>query len=224
MKILETLASGGELDQPGRFLLGQLYLSQGREFDYRHLMLKLLSGEAVEPAHLAQYIAFLIRRNDLGKVDGLLADLKRIDPQGMDWLRLQAAVLDARKQRPKLLALLEAYGREFPDHLARVAELLSHYGFARQAEQAYKANITHNSGRPEATLNLVEFLGQRNRVPEAMNLLKAAWPHCRPDAVALAALAVYDAPSIRREDREQVEAWVQEAAQKIRRTWPSRSS
>ena len=195
-------------------MLGQLYLSQGREDDYRRLMQKVVSGDAVEPAHLAQYIAFLIRRKDLGKVDGLLADLKRIDSRGIDWLNLQAALLDTRKQRPNLLTLLETHGHEFPDRLGQVAELLRRYGFAQQAERYYKENVARNPGRPEAMLDLAEFLGQQNHVPEAMDLLKAAWPRCRPDGVALAALSFFDAPSIRSEDREQVEAWVVEAARR----------
>ncbi len=215
IQILETLADRGELDRPGRFLLGQLYLSQGREDGYRREMQSVVKGDAVEPAHLAQYIAFLIRRNELGKVDGLLAELKRIDPSGLDWLNLQAALLETRKQGPKLLALLEAHGREFPDHLGRVADLLSRSGFAREAEQAYKANVARDPGRPQAVLKLVEFLGQQNRVQEAMSLLKKTWLSCPRDLVAMAALSVYDAPSIRREDREQVDAWVTEAASKL---------
>ena len=35
IKILESLASGGELDRTGRFLLAELYLGEGREDAYR---------------------------------------------------------------------------------------------------------------------------------------------------------------------------------------------
>ena len=185
-------------------------------------MTTLVDGAGVEPGHLAQYISFLIGRNELGKIDGLLTELKRIDPRGLDWLNLQAALLDARKQRPELLAFLEAHGREIPEHIGRVADLLSHHGFAEAAERAYKAEVARDPGRPEALLDLAEFLGRQDRVAEAMDVLKKAWARCRPDLVALAALSLYDAPSIRRAERENVEAWVAEAARSCPPTWLSR--
>ena len=72
----------------------------------------------MEPRHLAHYIRFLISRKDLDKVDRLLAELERIDPRGLEWLELEAALLKARKHEPELLALLKAHGQEVPDHSA----------------------------------------------------------------------------------------------------------
>jgi cellulose synthase operon protein C len=215
IKILETLAGGGELDRTGRFMLAQLYLSQGQEDSYRGQMLALLGGEGVDPRHLAHYIHFLINRKDLGRVDGLLAELKRIEPRGLDLLEAEAAVLKARKQEPELLALLKARGRDIPDQIERVADLMSRYGFVREAEQAYKALIARDSGQPEGMLAFADFLARQDRVPEAMDLLKKAWVRCPPELVAYAALSLYDAPSIKPEEREQVGAWVAEAARKL---------
>lgn len=215
IKILETLAGGGELDRTGRFMLAQLYLSQGREDGYRRQMVTLLAGEGVDPRHLAHYIRFLINRNELDKVDGLLAQLKRIEPRGLDLLELEAEVLKARKREPELLALLEARGRELPDQIGRVADLFSRYRYFREAEQAFRAHIAREPGQPEGMLAFAEFLAQQDRIPEAMDLLRKAWLRCPLELVAFAALSLYDAPSIKREEREQVEAWVEEAARKL---------
>jgi len=215
IKILETLAGGEELDRTGRFMLAQLYLSQGHEDGYRGQMVGLLAGAGVDPRHLAHYIHFLINRKDLGKVDGLLAQLKRIEPRGPDLLELEAAVLKARKREPELLALLEARGREIPDQILRVADLLRRFGFVKEAEQAYKALLARDSGQPEGMLAFADFLAQQDRVPKAMDLLKRPWGRCPPELVTYAALSLYDAPSIKPEEREQVGAWVAAAARKL---------
>src|SRR5262249_21764233 len=111
----------------------------------------------------------------------------------------------------ELLALLEAHGREVPDQIGPVADLLNRYGFAKQAEAAYKAFIYRDPKQPERTLALAHFLARQDRVPEAMEILKQAWATCRPEQVAPAALVVFEAASAGEAERRQVEAWVAEA-------------
>jgi Flp pilus assembly protein TadD len=95
-----------------------------------------------------------------------------------------------------------------------VADLLNGYGFAQQAEAAYKAFIAAGPKQPERVLVLAQFLARQGRISDAMGILKQAWSTCRPEQVAVAALLLYNAPSADEIQRRQIEAWVAEAIQK----------
>ena len=95
-----------------------------------------------------------------------------------------------------------------------MADLLNRYGFAKEAEAAYKAFIARDPKQPERVLALAQFLARQDRVAEAMEILKKAWSTCRPEQVAAAALPVFDAPSAGEAEKRQVEAWVAEAVRK----------
>ena len=83
---------------------------------------------------------------------------------------------------------MEARGRDVPDQIGSVADLLNRYGFAKEAEEAYKAFIARDPSQPERVLALAQFLARQDRVAEAMEILKKAWTTCRPEQVAAAAL------------------------------------
>jgi tetratricopeptide (TPR) repeat protein len=171
-------------------------------------MLKILDRTVKDPQHLAHFTGFLIGRNQLDQADLRLAELKKTEPQGPASLELEARLLDLRKRRPELLALLEARGRQVPDQIGLVADLLNRYGFAKEAEQAYKAFIARDPNQAERALALALFLAGKDRVSEAMEIFKKAWATCRPEQVATAALSLYDAPSADQTHRRQVEVWL----------------
>src|SRR5262249_26771807 len=129
-------------------------------------------------------------------------------------LELEARLLDLRNRKSELLALLEARGRDVPDQIGIVAELLNRYGFAKEAEEAYKAYVARDPSQPERSLVLVQFLVSQERAPEAMAILKKAWSTCRPEEVAAAALPLYHAASAGEAEKRQTEAWVGEALKK----------
>ncbi len=214
VKILEQLGGANRLDFSRRFLLAQLYLGERKEEKYQSEMLKLLDLKARSPQHLAHFANYWIGRKQLDQADRWLAQLKKVEPQGVAALELEAKLLDLRKRKPELLALLESRGREGPDQIGAVADLLNRYGFAKEAEAAYKAFIAREPRQPERSLALAQFLTSQDRVPEAMDILKKAWSTCRPQQVATIALSLYDASSAGDGDKLQVEAWVAEVARK----------
>ncbi len=164
IKILEQLAGANRLGANERFLLAQLYLGQRDEEKYRGEMLKLLNLKVRNPRHLAHFINYWIGRNQLDQAERWLAELKKAEPQGLPALELEARLLDLRKRKPELLALLEARGREVPDQIGPVADLLNRYGFAKEAEAAYKAFIARDPKQPERALALAQFLARQDRV------------------------------------------------------------
>src|SRR5262249_8144843 len=158
-------------------------------------------------AHLANH---WIDRNQFDQADRWLGELKQADPRGQPALELEARLFDLQKRRPELLALLEARGREVPEQLGVVADLLGRYGFATEAETAYRAFVAREPKQPERSLALARFLAHQDRAPEVMAILKNAWTTCRPESVAAVALLLYDAPSAGQTERRQVEAWIAE--------------
>ena len=213
IKILEPLDKSNQLDRGSQFLLAQLYNKEKQDDKYRNEMRKLLDVDGKSPLHLAHFISFLIDRGDLREVDRWLAEFKKAEPQGLRTLEVEARLLRARNRDSELLALLQERGRTFPDQIATVAVLLDRYGFLKDAEKAYKESIARNPSEPERVLALVPFLARQDRIGEATKILKNSRETCRPEAVAFAALSLYDAPSSDKSLRREVEAWVSAAIQ-----------
>jgi len=212
--ILKRLGGANQLGNNERFLLAQLYLGQRDEQRYRDQMLKLLNLKVRKPQHLAHFVDYWIGRSQLDQADRWLGELKKVDPQGLGALELEARLFDLRKRKPELLALLEARGRGVPDQIGSVADLLNRYGFAKEAEAAYKAFVARDPRQPERALVLAQFLARQDRVAEAMEILKKAWLTCPPEPVAEAALLVLEAPSTDETQKRQVKAWLAEAIRK----------
>ena len=103
VKILEQLGGANRLDAGQRFLLAQLYLGERNEEKYQSEMLKLLELKARNPQHLAHFVNYWIGRNQLDQADRWLAQLKKVEPQGIAALDLEAKLLDLRKRKPELL-------------------------------------------------------------------------------------------------------------------------
>ncbi len=212
--ILEQLAAAKRLGANEQFLLAQLYLGQREEKKYQDEMLKLLGLKPRNPRHLAHYVNHWIDRNHLDQADRWLAELKKTDPRGLPALELEARLLDLRKHKPELLSLLEARGRELPDEIGAVADLLNRYGFAKEAELAYKAFAARDPSQPERSLALAQFLASQDRPTEAIAILEKARTTCRPEQVAAAALAAFDAPSAGEAEKRRIETWLAEAVRK----------
>jgi Flp pilus assembly protein TadD len=212
VKILEQLGGANRLDSSQRFLLAQLYLGERNEEKYQSEMLKLLELKARSPQHLAHFVNYWIGRNQLDQADRWLAELKKAEPRGLPALELEAKLLDRRKRKPELLALLEARGREVPDQIGPLADLLSRYEFAKEAETAYRAFIAREPKQPERVLGFAQFLARQDRGAEAMGILRRAWSTCRPEQVAVAALSMYSTPATGEAEKREVERWLTEAA------------
>ncbi len=156
----------------------------------------------------------MIARPEIDQAELWLGELKKMAPRSLDVLMREARVLDLRNRKPELLALLLARGRESPDELAAVAELLDQFGLASEAETAYKAFAARDPAQSERSLPLAAFLARHDRPKEAIALLDQASKTCRPEAVAATALPLYVAKSADHEVRRRVETWVAEAIQK----------
>jgi tetratricopeptide (TPR) repeat protein len=215
IRILEPLTAANLLTPDEGFLLAQLYLRGGQEAKYQQQMLKILEGNEKASLHLAHYTNYFISRNQLDQAERWLAVLRAQEPKGKWVLELEAALLKVRGRQLDLLTLLETRGREAPDQLGVVANLLNRYGFTKQAGEAYKAFVARDPKQPERRLALVPVLAGEGRTSEAFKILSEAWTACRPEQVAAAALALYDSPSADEAEKRQVEVWVAKAVEEV---------
>ncbi len=213
LRLLEPLESANRLDANEQFLLAQLYLAQHDEQKYQDEMFKLLKSRTRSPQHLAHFVRYWIGQKQFDQADRWLGELKKTEPRGVAALELEASLLDLRKRRPQLLTLLQSRGREVPDQIGIVADLLSHYGFAKEAEAAYKAFAARDPKQPERMLPLAQFLARQDRAEEAMAIFQNACRTCPPEQVAATSLSLYDAPSANETQKRQVEAWTAQAVQ-----------
>ena len=197
-----------------RFLLAQLYLGERNEEKYQSEMQRLLDLKARSPQHLAHFVNHWIGRNQLDLADRWLAELKNAEPQGIAALELEARLLDSRKRKPELLALLEAQAAKSATRSVLWPTSCIVTGSRRRPRQPIGLSSPANPEQPERVLALAQFLSSQNRVAEAMEILKKAWTNCRPEQVAAAALLLYDAPLADEQQRGQVEAWVAEAVRR----------
>ena len=212
--ILEELDGANQLGANEQFLLAQLYLVRPDEQKYQGEMQKLLNLKVRDPRHLAHFISYWIGCKQLDQADRWLSELKKSEPHGLAALEAEARLLDLRKRKPELLALIEAHKQQVPEQAGRIADLFYRYGFAREAEAAYKGLMAREPGQPDGPLALAVFLARQDRISEAIEILKKAWSTFPPERVAAASLSLYDAPSVNDAQRRQVEAWCAEAARR----------
>jgi tetratricopeptide (TPR) repeat protein len=211
IQLLEPLEAANQLHTSEQFVLAQAYLAERLLDKYRAQMLKILGAGARDPRHLFQFVDFLIGQKELDQANRWLAEFGRVAPGSLDLLELEARLLKARNRDDELRERLQARGRQVPAELGAVANMLDRFGFAREAETAYKDLIARHPDQPERLLVLASFLARQDRTAEAVALLGRAWATCRPEAVAMIARPLWEAPSAGEDVKHQVETWVAEA-------------
>ena len=211
IKLLEDLVATA--DSPtvtDRFYLAKLYLIENMVEKYEREMLTMVGpGKANLADTLAHYSRFLLDRNRIDEADRYINLLLKADPLGLTTLELDAQLLSLRNQRLQLLAAIEEHGRKVPDQIGQVGNMLARYGFAREAEQAYKAYVARDPDRHERVLALARFYATTGRTSEAMKILSQTWMSLGKEQVAQVALAVYDSPAAAASEKQQVRTWVE---------------
>ena len=161
IKLLERFDQANQLGTNEQFILAQTYLSERLVSKYQNQMQKLLRSGVKNPRHLIHFVEFLLDTRELGQAEHWLAELRRLLPRSLYLLELEARLLDLRKRKPELLALLLDRGRQIPDEIGSVAGLLERFGCAVEAEAAYRAFIVRDPNEPERVLRLASFLARQ---------------------------------------------------------------
>jgi tetratricopeptide (TPR) repeat protein len=175
-------------------------------------MRKVLEDGRRQPRHLVFYVNLLTRLGELDEAEKWLRALKPLVPADQTGvvLDLEAKLLKARKQDRELAVLIRNHVQQNPDQMRVGAILFDRFGLLKEAEQAYRADMARNPNETARVLALIDFLARQDRPQEALDLCEPAVRTWRPEAVAMAGLAIYKAKSVTEPQRRKVEAWLQE--------------
>ena len=215
IQALESMDRAHSLPSHERFLLATLYSAERDWPKCRAEMRKVLEEGSRQPQHLIFYVNLMIQLGVLDEAEHWLRTLKPLVPadQARLVVELESRLIKARNHKPELASLIRNYVERYPDQVGFAALFLDRFGLQKEAEQAYRASVARNPDEPERTLALIEYLARHDRSQEALDLYKPAIKKWRPEAVALAGLAIYKAKSVTEPQRRKVAAWLEEMVQ-----------
>ena len=157
------------------FYLAVLY-ADSRDWKQAQRLLQnlLASRDGSNPAYLIYYLEQLIQNKDLAQTGDYLDRLKRIEADSFRTIGIEARLLQARGRRSDAKTLLKRHAAEHakdPAWQLGVGRLLEILGYPEDAETYYQSVAsTYQDKNPRACLALIQYLGRRNRLPEAMKL------------------------------------------------------
>lgn len=208
---LERLEASRLLSDEERFLLAMLHGSNRDLERCDAQMRRLLASPRRTPAQLAYMVVLQLDRQRVDDARTWLAALEKEEPGGQRALQLACRLLDREGSRDALRRRLLDHAASKPADLPLVAALLERHGFLDQAEAAYRQFAAEGSDRPARTLLVVEFLGRRGRVAEALDLAETLRTTVPPSALLAIAVPATLNPDASESDRLRVEAWLDEA-------------
>jgi tetratricopeptide (TPR) repeat protein len=205
-----------------QFLLGRLYEAERDWPKAREIYLELLRGKGRDnPAFLAYFLYTLLRNGEVEQAPPWLARLEKVEPEVPRTLELKARLLKAQGKNDEALDLLKklagAHDKE-PDVQRAVALLLDELNLgSAEAEARFRAYVRlREAEHPEAELELARYLGQHNRLGEALDLCAHAWARCKPEWVAQVCAAILRFGHPGEADFARVEGWLKDALAKNR--------
>ncbi len=212
IQALESIDRAQELTPRDRFLLVTLYSAEGNWPKCRTEMRKILEDSRRQPRQLAFYVDLMTRLGELDEAEKWLRILKPLVPRDQTGvaLELEARLLNARKRDRELAVLIKDYVQLNPDQMRVGAVLFDRFGLLKEAEQTYRADVARNPNDTARALALVEFLARQNRPKEALDVCEPAVGTWRPEAVALASVAICKAKSVTEPQRRKLETWLRD--------------
>jgi tetratricopeptide (TPR) repeat protein len=188
IKLLESLPRK-QARTDDQFLLAQLYESVGDWTRAREQFRYLTAVATDNPLFLAHFAGRLLHHKQVDEAEGVVARLRKVEPDTLRTLRLEGLVLKARGKSDAVVSPLQKFASANPEQATTVAALLDDLGQPAAAEELFR-KATAAARRPEDVLLLAIFLGRQNRPGEALRLCEAAWKTCPRLAVADTCLQV----------------------------------
>jgi tetratricopeptide (TPR) repeat protein len=212
---LRQLDGQGALGPGERFMLAWLYAAERDWAGAKEEMQRVLQLAPREPHHLFFYVTVLVQLKEFGEAKQRLDELKALIPatQSATTFVMEANLLAAQGRDKELAVLARDHAKQHPQAILAVAAILDRHGLAREAETYYRAQAASEPERAEKSLPLIDFLARKDRCHEAVALAEAAEGHCRPEALAMATLGIFEAPSATDHQKSRAEAWLTRAIQ-----------
>jgi tetratricopeptide (TPR) repeat protein len=213
IRIFEDVARQSELPLSEQFVLAQLYLAGDRWPKAHDLMQSLLLSGNRDPDYLAFFVENLLRRHQVDEAQPWLRKLEQVAPQDFRTIKLKATLLEELGQRKQAAELLATYARGRDSEAGTIAPVLDRVDHAA-AERLYRKAA--ESGRPEASLDLIQNIARQGRIDEALDLCEGerVWQTYPAEDVAKAILNVLLETGANEKQCLRVEGWLKDALRK----------
>jgi tetratricopeptide (TPR) repeat protein len=184
----------------------------------------LASRNGPNPAFLLFYVGQLIQHDELDKAEHWVKRLEGLEADSLRSVAARAQLLHARKNTAKALEILSADANKHARDAARqlgLARVMESLGAAEDAEKAFRryAELRGKDAKDAAAvLPLIQFLGRRNRVGEALELCAKARGKVRDAVFAEVAVGVLRDGEPTESQVESVIRWLRQDRQKSKDT------
>ena len=190
MDLLRKMVENKTASPEDRLALARMYEAVGNWTKASNLLQDLVAENEKDPRYLTIYIEALLQHNELSSAEMYLGRLEELAPNSFTTVGLRADLLRATNQPLQAFDLLKGF-LDKPDALPKdrgqrirlVADRVDHLGLqlkkpdeaslagqcAAYAESLYR---TYNQETPGRELVLAVFLGTRNKVDEALDILE----------------------------------------------------
>jgi predicted Zn-dependent protease len=157
-----------------RFLLACLHMASRDQTRAREEFVRLLTASASpNPGYLAVFVQLLIQQGELGAAAHWLDELEKLQPKELRTAALKARLLHARKEDEQAVAFLREFAAAATDPARQLmaGRMLDEIGSPAEAERYLRA-FAQERGKedPSSLIPLIEHLGRRGRLKEALNL------------------------------------------------------
>jgi tetratricopeptide (TPR) repeat protein len=232
--ILEDLLRRQLLTPDERFLLAQLYQSQGNWPKEREQIMFLVSAtqQALEKQpkdqktleksyayYLGHAIQGLLKHKSLDEAQLYLTKLEGLEPDSLRTLTLKVRLLFKQKRSEEAVPLLVARAEKDSSGLVTLGGLLEEMGRPQEAEKVFQKYMSV-SKRPERLLPFAAFLARQKRIPQALDLCEQAGKTCDPELVASVCVAILYSGQGDEKQCQQVARWLEEAIAKASKKAP----
>jgi tetratricopeptide (TPR) repeat protein len=215
IRLLEDLASRQTPTPEERLLLAQLYEGVGQQDKAREALKRIVADRADSPRFLTHYALALLRWGDAEPVPAVLDALKKLDPDSLATLEVEARLLKAQGKDAEVVKVVTGskFARKGPDdRRPALATLLDELDQVKEAEAFYRTVVEEKKEKqPDVALVLADFLGRRQRTQEALDLCFEVAPKCRAEEVAGVLVGILYAGKPTKEDGDRVQNWIEAA-------------
>jgi cellulose synthase operon protein C len=235
VEILKSLIASRSATPEDVLELAKILMDSGNWPEASELLRDLVAGNSKESHYLAVYIEALLQHNEVSTVEMYLERLMSLAPNWFATASLQADLLCSTNEPLQAFNVLKSFvdktdsiptGRAA--RLRVVAEKLDQLGrqltnpdqaamaakFATQAESLYRTFLKENPGQD---LVLAVFLGTRDKVDEALDILEKALPTSSLEDFAQASSLIVDGGKVNRKQLDRLDTVIQMGMKKFER-------
>ena len=194
-----------------RFLLARLYLQTGDRSKARSELRKLIAAQKDNPQYLNAYAMLSLQAGETSEAELYLNLLKKLAPNDLSTIDLQAKILYERGRYAEILKVLKGIGDNgLKDQKQSESNAKSRLWAAQQLEEysrllqtadktdeanSFSAAAEYCFGkfvveRPNEMLILAEFLAKTSQIDRALDLLQEHGPASPPPLVASVAIRI----------------------------------